>query len=277
MTPAEVLRRYRRDPFASPALAHPRALADVRHAAFRLLPSEVVLLELSPVTPLGTAAALTGRGQAAVLSTDRTLEVVADTAGVLALEAAARREDARRAAGLDAAVRLAASTRVLRTQPFPKPYQQHFELLALCTAGRTGPAFAFEAEALIGQIAYHVALATTVCGDAGLVRVEVADLERHGADTRLETLVCAPLRALHPAAEIVIDPARTRAARYYTSAAFLISVTCGETAIEIVDGGLVDWTQRLLADRRERLVVSGLGVDSLARAAMIGDTHSPSC
>jgi hypothetical protein len=38
-------------------------------------------------------------------------------------------------------------------------------------------------------------------------------------------------------------------------------------ARSIVDGGSVDWTQRLLSDRRERLFVSGLGLEMLVRLA----------
>jgi hypothetical protein len=35
---------------------------------------------------------------------------------------------------------------------------------------------------------------------------------------------------------------------------------------EIADGGLVDWTQRLVPSRKERLMISGLGVERLALA-----------
>lgn len=35
---------------------------------------------------------------------------------------------------------------------------------------------------------------------------------------------------------------------------------------EIGDGGGTDWTQQLLADRKERLVIGGIGVDRLALA-----------
>jgi len=32
----------------------------------------------------------------------------------------------------------------------------------------------------------------------------------------------------------------------------------------IADGGFVDWTQRLTGNRKERLLISGFGVDRLA-------------
>ncbi len=34
----------------------------------------------------------------------------------------------------------------------------------------------------------------------------------------------------------------------------------------IADGGTVDWTQRLLSDAKERLLVSGIGLELLAAA-----------
>jgi hypothetical protein len=31
--------------------------------------------------------------------------------------------------------------------------------------------------------------------------------------------------------------------------------------IELVDGGFVDWTQKLLGNKKERLLISGTGID----------------
>ena len=57
--------------------------------------------------------------------------------------------------------------RVLARSLSREPYRQHFELLGLCTAGRTAPAFGFEAAALIEQVGFQVALATAVCARVG--------------------------------------------------------------------------------------------------------------
>jgi hypothetical protein len=48
---------------------------------------------------------------------------------------------------------------------------------------------------------------------------------------------------------------------YYAGATFGVSVS----GAEVVEGGFVDWTQRLLGDRKERLLVSGVGIEFLAR------------
>lgn len=54
-----------------------------------------------------------------------------------------------------------------------------------------------------------------------------------------------------------------RKQRYYSGATFALAAG----GRELVEGGFVDWTQRLLGDRKERLLISGLGLDALAHAA----------
>ncbi len=47
---------------------------------------------------------------------------------------------------------------------------------------------------------------------------------------------------------------------YYKTTRF--EIRAGDLAV--VDGGFVDWTQRLLSDRKERLLISGAGLERLA-------------
>jgi|tagenome__1003787_1003787.scaffolds.fasta_scaffold20915160_3 hypothetical protein len=48
---------------------------------------------------------------------------------------------------------------------------------------------------------------------------------------------------------------------YYSGATFGVSVD----GVEIAEGGFVDWTSTLLGDAKERLLISGVGLDMLAR------------
>jgi hypothetical protein len=43
-----------------------------------------------------------------------------------------------------------------------------------------------------------------------------------------------------------------------------VNGTVDGTAEEIGDGGFTDWTQQLVASSKERLLISGVGVDRLA-------------
>jgi hypothetical protein len=111
------------------------------------------LLELAPVAPLGTVSVLSPLDQNRVLTTGRGTELVADSTNVLALESAVRRAGRER-------VRLCASHRLLRTQPFPQGWSQHFRLLALTIAGRDEGSFRFETESLRDQLNAMLSLLT---------------------------------------------------------------------------------------------------------------------
>jgi hypothetical protein len=60
----------------------------------------------------------------------------------------------------------------------------------------------------------------------------------------------------------IVDNERTAGRGYYRTFCFWI-VAASEAGedIQLVDGGCVDWTQRLLSDGKERLFVSGIGTD----------------
>jgi hypothetical protein len=60
--------------------------------------------------------------------------------------------------------------------------------------------------------------------------------------------------------EARFDLARRQGLGYYDGP--MLRVTVGDIAIG--DGGLVDWTQRLLANGKERLLISGFGLGLLA-------------
>jgi hypothetical protein len=43
-----------------------------------------------------------------------------------------------------------------------------------------------------------------------------------------------------------------------------VNLVDGTSRVDVGDGGFVDWTQRLLGNRKERLLISGIGIDRLA-------------
>ncbi len=78
--------------------------------------------------------------------------------------------------------------------------------------------------------------------------------------------VIEPLASDH-ALSAHVQTDREGARSYYPGLSF--SLDHGETGQNLADGGIVDWTAQLLANRRERCIISGCGVDRLL-------TESPS-
>ena len=52
---------------------------------------------------------------------------------------------------------------------------------------------------------------------------------------------------------------------YYKGVQFKMIIDGAGQEWEIADGGFVDWTQQLLEDRKERLLIGGFGLDLLFR------------
>jgi len=83
---------------------------------------------------------------------------------------------------------------------------------------------------------------------------------------RVRTEVFTPLKRKHPQATFMFRLGRLRAATYYDGLSLDIRTrpVDGEQ-LSIADGGSTDWTQRLLSDGKERLLVSGIATELIAR------------
>jgi hypothetical protein len=260
-TPASVRRRWQQDRFVQPSPVDPRRLAEVNLHLWRLLPPEFEGLALSPVTPLGTCAAVDATDQNRVLSTVRSSEVVSDQTNVLALEAARQRLVGR------AETHLAASHRVLRNQVFSHPdARPHFELFALVSsAGDTGSART-EADLLVKHLRFWGEAVPALVDQEVLVDLTVIDAT---LGDRIRDTVQPELPALH----LRDAPERTQGiGNYYRSAAFKIMI-CSDHGheSELGDGGFTAWTATLTADAKERCLISCISSERLAQVA--SDDH----
>jgi hypothetical protein len=266
MAPAQVLNRYAHNAFAAPSPLRPSALNDCdRHAFERLDALGFTGLELSPVAPLGSVAALATVDQAKVLTADRGCEVVADSTNSLALECAVRRR--RLAPGSRERIRLYSSHRLIRGQRFAGPgVRQHFRLLALATAGRDEGSYRFQAEVL----AEHASALLGILQDHALtgVRLPVTDLSG-GRHRPALARVLDQLAERHPDVEVTFDDARTSGRGYYTDACFKLYVD----TVDLGDGGFTTWTAQLLGNAKERLLVSCISTERLVE--LTGRANDP--
>jgi hypothetical protein len=255
-SPADLLAQRRRDATLPPAPVDHRRLHETAGRALDAA-EDFEAVALSPVSPAGLNAVLGDVDQNNALATVRGTEVLADPTTALALEAALRRR-----AGADV-VRLCSVDRVLRMQPFQEGWRQHFGIFSLVTAGRSEAGHAFELRALRDHLRVHLRLLAAL--GRREAAVEVADTS--GRLGRVEEGVFAALRREFPDATCRLQPNRTRAAQYYTGLLMEVLIPTPGSALSIADGGMTDWTQRLLSDRKERLFVSGIGIELLGRSA----------
>jgi hypothetical protein len=204
LSPAEVRAAADRAALHRPSSVDARLLLGVDAAAFQAARG-FEALDLSPVLPLGSCAALTGIDPNNVLSALRGAEVLADPTLAFALEAARRRRDpgARRGPPL----RLCASARLVRTQTLepPPPFTPHFRMFALASAGRDKGGHGFEMEELVAHASTWVRLAEALRADGlrvGAIAVEISDLEAVEALLRAQGIDPAEVRAVAAAHRI---------------------------------------------------------------------------
>ncbi len=252
-TPASVLRRYRHDRFVRPGRTPWAPARRAEDALLGCLPPEAEVIPLAPLVPLGTHSALATVSQHKVVTAVRACEVAADPTNALALEAAARR-----AGRPEETVRLAAVQRVVRAQRFPAGWAAHFGLFATVTAGRDRGSRRFEEAAVAEQFRFAVAALRA----AGADRVQVALTPLSEAGERIAAAATAALAG--GPAEVITDHGRASGRGYYRDLCFKVNVLADGGPEEIGDGGFTDWTARLLANEKERLLIAGYGTDRLA-------------
>jgi hypothetical protein len=256
--PASLLRRWRADRFVRPSPVDPIRLSRVTSRLWELVgDSPFTGLVLSPVTPLGSSSAVGPVDQNRIVSTARTSEVVSDPTNALALEAAVRRRATREP------VHLAACHRVLRAQQFSDTdAYAHFELFALVSSARDAGSARTETALLTAHLAFwQRALSEMVGARWGAVVYTLIDNEAMRAG------VGDAAAAAGMTADLREDPGRTQAIGYYRTAAFKIIVRAGPDQQELGDGGFTGWTAALLADAKERCLISCLATERLASLA----------
>ncbi len=264
LSPADVLRRYRSDRFVAPATVDFAALRRTEDAMLGALPGGFETVVLAPVLPLGAHTAAAGVDPRNVVATIRATEVAADPTNGLALEAAVRRGELLRAAPRSAEpVRLAASQRVTRAQVFSGPVSfAHFQLLGVVTAGRDTGAHEFESR----YLAEHVRFAADGLAALGLDRVTIAVTCLNEPARRILAATSAEFAGRRGVA-VTEAPERESARAYYRDLCFKVLADRGGSALEVGDGGFVDWTAKLLGNAKERMLISGFGIERLAFAS----------
>jgi len=294
-----------RDPLVAPSTVSARDLLAFDSMAFQAA-SEFAAVDLSPVCPFSATSTLGGTSQNNVVTAIRNAEALGDPTIALALEACRRRPS-------EGLVRLCASHRVIRLQPFDVAgYSPHFRLFALVTAGRDTGSFRFETAHLLEHVRVYLrtfrmltaagfALQSPIVELSDMIAVEEAlsvagvtndevrksirahrldgserflrergiaalDLRQMPSHPLLESEVIGPLRNEFPEAQFRLNQQRLEGLGYYRSFTLRILVQASDgNRYPLVDGGLTDWTARVLGNKKERLLISGIGSEFVCK------------
>lgn len=261
LRPADVLSSYQNNRFVHPSTVSPLSLFQWEWIAFANLPADFQLIALSPVCPLGASSAIAQLDQNWSVTTIRNSEVVSDSTNVLALECAFRRRELRKANPKSIIpVHLAASHRMLRAQNYQNPrLSSHFTALVLCSAGRDLGNLRFEVTTLGLHIQFYLRALRAYLGPYIALKLSITDFSSKDDKAQLDDQLLAPIRSEFERVDCVFNDSRTSGQGYYMHLCFHIHATTPSgQQLELVDGGVVDWTQKYLGSVKERLVISGI-------------------
>ena len=266
LRPPALLSNFESNRFVQRSAVSPKALLKWEHTAFTHLPEEFQPVALSPVCPLGTNSVVAPVDQNWAVTTARNSEVVSDSTNVLALECALQRREYLQVNPKSSyPVHLAASHRLLRAQRYDSAKSVvHFSSFALCSAGRDQGNYHFELMALKLHIGFYLTALQAFVGHRASLRLSITNLTSNHLVELIERELLAPIRSEFEGAACIMDEHRTSGRGYYQDVCFHIhAISPSGQELELVDGGAVNWTQKLLGNAKERLVISGIGSERL--------------
>lgn len=297
ITPAELLAQYRSNRLVQPSAIDMIGLLELELQVLHYLREcGFLAVELSPAAQFGSCSAVATVDQQKVISAVRNTEIMADATNALALHIAAEAGRARktgarqRSGGEERATgdrrgvsRLCTVHRHIRTQPFPTGYFPHFKIGCMVSSGLDVGGYGFECDGLVEQLRVLFGLVRKSGGrprqggasnptgrgadgpeEGGLRSLRLVLRKRGGYDERnpLIDKVYAHLVQAMPDETIERDDAPADN-DYYKGIQFKLYAHTDDRVWEIADGGFVDWTQQLLGNRKERLLISGFGLEWL--------------
>ncbi|HXB95425.1 MAG TPA: hypothetical protein VNU70_09715 [Puia sp.] len=271
MKPAELVAHHRQNRLVQPSEGDMVALLEMELSVLQYFREHGFRpVELSPVAAFGSCSGVATVDQQKVISAVRNTEIVADATNVLALHIAARlREDPGDREGV---ARLCTVHRHVRTQPIAgKGYTPHFKIGCLVNSGLDKGNYEFECQSLEEQLSVMTRVLRERIG-IGQFRLllkrrggnEGRKQRRGGYDggRSLIDVVCEHLSKTMKDLEIALED-QPVPNDYYKGIQFKLLVPFGGRELDIADGGFVDWTQRMLENRKERLLISGFGLELL--------------
>ena len=261
VTPTDIVKAFQSNRFSVPSEIDPIAYHLLEAELLTLArESEIKSVLLSPVAPFACCSAFGCVDQNNVISAVRGTEVVSDPTNMLAIIIAGllkKKEIDNRNP-----VHYCSTMRVVRAQVFPtrRGYYSHFGIFSIVSSGKDSGSYKCEKNLLAKQLTYYRKLLVEKY-DA---KLSVVLRKRRGYTNgdRLYESMAEMVNDELPGVPVSLDP-EYEENNYYKGIHFTIYMEKGHECVEIGDGGFVSWTQQMTGNKKERCLVSGIGLDRL--------------
>ena len=255
--PKDLLRVYEQNPYVQMSNKDADAFAKLALELFALAEKKGISpVMLSPAAILGSCSALGTVSQNKIVSALRDTEILADPTNMMAIHLANEIKKGERNTR-EEVKHIAAVNRVLRVQPhFEKHHYAHFGLFSMVSTGIDTGSYECERALLKKHLGFYLQFLGKDIWVTVQARQGYTDIG--GFMQTMEDLLVAYV----PKERIMcIEPDMENA--YYKGLNIKMYWQVEGEKLEVGDIGFVDWTQKLLANKKERCLISAIGLDRL--------------
>lgn len=264
-TPASLLRKYEENRLVKPIDIDVVKFREDELYCYKILSkSGFEPLELSPVAQMGTSSVVATVDQKKILTALRNTEVQSDPTNAIALHYSMFKKKRKLE---NKTYNYCNISRVLRTQVFSNPeFTPHFSVLSSISCGIDTGDFNFEKNELLKQMS----ISYKICEEIfGLEQIYFEIIPCKGYDN-LSPLIIKTTSHVQSANNrelklFIVDSDHDN--NYYHGFRIKLKVRYDNVIYEIGDGGLLDWTQQILNNKKERMMTMGLGLQVLHQIA----------
>ncbi len=213
-------------------------------------------IELSPVTQLGACSVVATVDQKKVLTALRNTEIQADPTNAIVLHYASLKKKGELK---NETCNYSNISRMIRTQAFSNPnFNPHFSSLCLVSFGKDTGSFSFEKAALYD----HVFTLNKICKEVYKLEQVYFEILCKDRSSLLVMDLLSHIREKPDDIEISIADVDDKS-NYYYGFRLKLKARLNGVVHEIGDGGLLNWSQQLLNNKKERMLTSSIGVQLL--------------
>ena len=261
ITPTDVLKQFEKNRYTVPSELDPVAYHLLEAEFLKLAQKmDIQTILLSPASPFAGCSAFGCVNQNNVVSAIRGTEILSDPTNMLAIIIAENTKNKK--INSDTDVHYCTTARVLRAQPFPavKGYYSHFGIFCIVSRGKDTGSYNCEKTLLTKQLSYYRALFK----DKYNANISIAIRKRSGYvdDIGFIAGMTELIKSELPDVPVSINTEDSDN-NYYKGINYSIFMENENSKVEIGDGGFVDWMQKMTGNKKERCLLSGIGLDRL--------------
>jgi hypothetical protein len=264
ISPQELMKAYENNRFVVPSVLDALTFAKADLQLLELAKQHGFEgLELSPLAPIGSCSSVALVDQNKVVSAVRGTEVVADATNLMALESSVRRKKSRFD---EHVIHCCTIHRHVRGQSIPdvKGFTPHFKVFCALSTGKDTGNLDFEKQAMLHHLLFYRDYFVKQLQLSG-VKIILKGLKNDNGPSQFSAKLFDAIGDQLSGVGLSLVEVPKADHSYYQHTRFSLNLVYHDKEYNLGDGGFVDWGQKLTGNYKERMFISGIGIELLLK------------